>query len=92
MKGDDTHAFVSAAFGLDDHSTAALAVHDYQQGRFQSEMTDAAMYFEGGLRGEPLPVDKSLSGIAVDRKITDLEGDEILEEVTALRWRHSQVA
>src|SRR5882672_9965176 len=54
-------------------------------------MANAALYFHDGLRPQPLPVDKSLSGVRIHREVPDLKRRKILEEMAALRWRHAQV-
>jgi hypothetical protein len=55
------------------------------------EMANAALYFQHGLRPQPLPVQESLSGVRIHREVPDLKRRKILEEVAALRWRHPQV-
>src|SRR6266851_700201 len=54
-------------------------------------MANAALYFHDGLRPQPLPVHKSLSGVRIHREVPDLKRRKILEEMAALRWRHAQV-
>src|SRR5260370_9707656 len=54
-------------------------------------MANAALYFHDGLRPQPLPVQKSLSGVRIHREVPDLKRRKILEEMAALRWRHAQV-
>src|ERR1700724_2212924 len=55
-------------------------------------MANTAFYFYDGLRPQPLPVHKSLSGVRVHREVPDLKRRKILEEMAALRWRDAQVA
>src|SRR4029077_2174510 len=54
-------------------------------------MANAALYFHDGLRPQPLPVHKPLSGIRIHREVPDLKRRKILEEMAAVRWRDAQV-
>src|SRR4029077_18398137 len=54
-------------------------------------MANAALYFHDGLRPQPLPVHKPLSGIRIHREVPALKRRKILGEMAALRWRHAQV-
>src|ERR1700722_3463447 len=55
-------------------------------------MTNAVEFFDGGLIGEPLPIDEAFSGIRIDGEVANLEAREVLEEVTSLRGRHPKIA
>ena len=80
------------AFGFDDHAATGLAVHQDEQRRFEAQVADASVGFKRGLRAQPRPIDEPLAGIAVDGEVADLEGDQVLEEVAALRGGDAQVA
>lgn len=72
-------------FRLEDHSSAGFAVHDDGDGRIEAEMANAVGVFaDGGVRGEPIPVDEAFTGVGVDGEVADLEGGQVLEEVAAL--------
>ena len=48
-------------------------------------MADAALLFQRRLLGEPRPIDGAFAGVGIHGKVSDLEGREVLEEMTALR-------
>ncbi len=48
------------------------------------QAADAALFFDRGPLGQPLPIDGAFAGVGVHREISDLEGGQVLEEVAAL--------
>src|ERR1035437_7937440 len=78
--------------GFKDHALAGLAVHHHHKWRRELQVADAALLLDYRLRSQPLPIDESLTGIGVDGEVANLKGGEVLEEMTALRRNHAQVA
>src|SRR5579862_306150 len=88
--------------GFEDYAFAGAAVHYYAQGGVEAEVADAsgffnagyfnAFFFDGGLRGQPVPVDEAFAGVGIDGEVSDLKGGEVLEEVRALRRSDAEVA
>ena len=78
-------------FWLEDHALTGSAVHDYAKRGGKLQMADAALLFNRGLLGEPLPVDGAFAGVGVDGEVSDLERGQVLEEMAALRGRDAEV-
>ena len=55
-------------------------------------MPHAALFFDSGLLGQPVPVDRAFASVGVHREVSDLKGREVLEEVAALRRCDTEVA
>src|SRR5580704_14312224 len=77
---------------LADHAPASAAVHQHRGWRIEAEVPHAALLANRRLRIQPLPIDPSLMHVGVHSEVADLEGSQVLKEVTALRGRHPQIA
>src|SRR5579864_1024813 len=78
-------------FRFQNHSLAGPAIHHNPQGLRELQMAYASLLFRGSLLGEPLPVERSFSGIGIHRKVSDLERRQVLKKVAALRGRDAEV-
>ena len=56
------------------------------------QVADTTLLFRGCLLHQPLPIDRAFAGVWIHRKVTDLKGGQILEEMAALRWGDSKIA
>src|SRR5580765_2972201 len=75
----------SCRAGLEDYALAVSAVHDHTQRFSELQVPDAALLFQRRLLGEPRPIDGTFAGVGIHGEVSDLEGGEVLEEMTALR-------
>jgi len=55
-------------------------------------MPHASLLVDRLLLRQPRPIDRSLPGIRIDRKVSHLKGGQILKEVTSLRRRNAKIA
>ena len=69
---------------FENNALAGSAVHYDTQGHGELQMTNAALFFDRRLLGQPLPVDRSFTGIGVHGEISHLKRGQILKKVAAL--------
>src|SRR5208283_4851980 len=76
---------------LEYHALARVPIHQDQQGFREPQMPHAATLLHRGLRRHPRPVHRPFTQVRVHREIAHLKRRQILEEMAALRWRHTEV-
>ena len=62
-----------SGFRFEYQAAANIAIHNDHKGGLQTQMPYAIMLFHSGLGREPLPIDKAIAEVGIDREIADLK-------------------
>src|SRR5262245_46820462 len=76
---------------LQDEPAAALAVHLDDERRLEAYVAHETGVLDGGMRGQPLPVDEAVPLLGIDREVADVQRRQVLEEMRPLRRDDVQV-
>src|SRR6516165_1804814 len=77
---------------FEDHSRTRFAAHHGNKGVFKMQMPHAPVFLDRRLCSQPLPLDKSLARVGIDREVSHLKGGEVLKEVASLGGNHAKVS
>src|SRR5579863_1082936 len=87
-----TGAWASRSGWFENYAPAAAAVHHHAEWLRKPQMPDAPFLSNRGLLIQPLPIQRTFSGVWVHGEVADLKCCQVLKEMAALRWGHAKIA